>query len=45
MWTYQHLVRADDVDLAGENINTMQRNTQCPLDGSMEVGLDRNTEN
>ena len=42
--TYQHLVCADDVNLSDENIKTMQRNTQCPLDGSVEAGLEGNTK-
>ena len=45
MWTYQHLVRADGVNLSDKNMNTVQRNTQCTLDGGKEVGLEVNTEN
>jgi hypothetical protein len=37
--TYQLLVYADDVNLLGDNIHTMNRNTQTSIDASKEVGL------
>jgi hypothetical protein len=41
---HQLLVYADDVNLLGDNIDTIQKNTQTLIDTSKEVGLEVNTE-
>jgi hypothetical protein len=38
------LVYADDVNLLGDNIDTIKRNSQTLIDASKEVGLEVNTE-
>jgi hypothetical protein len=35
---------ADDVNLLGDNIDTMNKNTQTLIDASKEVGLEVNVE-
>jgi retron-type reverse transcriptase len=42
--SHQLLAYADDVNIVGENIDTIQRNTKAILDVSKEVGLETNPE-
>jgi hypothetical protein len=39
--THQLLVNADDVNLLGDNIDTMKNNIETSIDASKEVGLGR----
>jgi hypothetical protein len=42
--TRQLLVCVDDVNLLGDNTDTIKRNTHTLIDASKEVGLELNTE-
>jgi hypothetical protein len=44
-WTHQLLAYADDVILLGDNIDTINKNTETFIDASKEVGLEVNREN
>jgi hypothetical protein len=42
--THQLLVYADDVNLLGDNIDTIKRNIQTSIDASKEIGLEVNSK-
>jgi hypothetical protein len=42
--THQLLAYADDVNLLGDNIDTLKKNTETLIDASKEVGLEINVE-
>jgi hypothetical protein len=42
--THQHLAYADDVNLLGDNLDTIKKNTETLIDASKEVGLEINVE-
>jgi hypothetical protein len=42
--THQLLAYADDVNLLGDNIDTIKKNTEIVIDASKEVGLEINVE-
>jgi hypothetical protein len=43
--SHQQLVYADDVNLLGDNTNTIKKRTDALIDASKEVGLEVNTDN
>jgi hypothetical protein len=43
-WTHQRLAYADDVNLLGDDIDTIYKNTETLIDASKKVGLEVNVE-
>jgi hypothetical protein len=42
--THQLLAYADDVNLLGDNIDTIKKHTETLIDASKEIGLEINAE-
>jgi uncharacterized lipoprotein YehR (DUF1307 family) len=42
--THQQLVYTDDVNLLGDNMDTIQKNTQTLIDARKKVGIEVNAE-
>jgi hypothetical protein len=42
--THQLLAHTDDVNLLGNNIDTIKKNTKTLIDASKEIGLETNVE-
>jgi hypothetical protein len=42
--THQLLIFADDVNILGDNVDTIKKNTQTLIDASKEVSLEVNPE-
>jgi hypothetical protein len=42
--TYLLLICADDMNLLGDNIDTIKKDAQILIDASKEIGLEVNTE-
>jgi hypothetical protein len=42
--THQLLAYTEDVNLLGDNIDTIKKNTETLIDARMEVGLEINVE-
>jgi hypothetical protein len=42
--THQLLAYADDVNLLGDDINTINRNTEMLIDASKEIGIEINVK-
>jgi hypothetical protein len=42
--THQLLIHADDMNLLGDNIGTIKKNTRTLINASKEVGVEVNTE-
>jgi hypothetical protein len=42
--THQLLAYADDVNIVGENVDSMKKNTGALFDASKEIGLEVNPE-
>jgi hypothetical protein len=43
-WTHQLLAYADDVNLLGDNMDTINKNKESLIDSSKEIGLEINKE-
>jgi hypothetical protein len=43
--THHLLAYVDDINILGENMDTIQKNTEALLDAGKEVGLEVNSEN
>jgi hypothetical protein len=42
--THQFLIHADNVNILGENVNTIKKDAEAFIEASWEVGLEVNTE-
>jgi hypothetical protein len=43
-WTHQRMAYTDDMNLLGDNLDIIRKNTETLIDASKEIGLEMNVE-